>query len=174
MINTLRYTKGLDVYMKRNADRADTRPPEIASRARWMSILARATRADLEDAWTALPERPSYELLRRPEIGLAMVRGRAGGTGNPFNLGEMTITRCAVRLSDGTVGHCYAAGRDKKKAEFAAVFDALLQGSLRLRLESELIAPLKRRQAADRALASRKAAATKVEFFTMVRGDNPR
>jgi alpha-D-ribose 1-methylphosphonate 5-triphosphate synthase subunit PhnG len=149
-------------------------PAGQKARARWMSILARATRGELEQAWAGLSDRPAYELLRRPEIGLAMVRGRAGGTGNPFNFGEMTVTRCAIRLPDGTTGHCYAAGRDGRKAELAALFDALLQGPSRSRLEAELIAPLSRRQAADRSQASRKAAATKVEFFTMVRGDNPK
>lgn len=150
------------------------RPAGTASRARWMSILARATREELEKAWATLPNRPAYEMLRRPEIGLAMVRGRAGGTGNPFNFGEMTVTRCAVRLGDGTTGHCYAAGRDGRKAELAALFDALLQNAANAQLETDVIAPLARRQADDRAEASRKAAATKVEFFTMVRGDNPK
>ena len=147
---------------------------DTAPRARWMGILARATRQELENALATLPQLPAYELLRRPEIGLAMVRGRAGGTGNPFNFGEMTVTRCAVRLPDGTTGHCYAAGRDGRKAELAALFDALLQGASRPQLEAEIITPLARRQADDRSEASRKAAATKVEFFTMVRGDNPK
>lgn len=144
-----------------------------APRARWMGILARASREELEAAWSGLAEQPDYEMLRRPELGLVMVRGRAGGTGNPFNFGEMSVTRCAVRLADGTTGHCYAAGRDRRKAELAALFDALLQAGDRNRLEAEIITPLARRQAADRALVSRKAAATKVEFFTLVRGDNP-
>jgi len=143
-----------------------------ASRARWMRVLARATREELEAAWANLAEPPEYEMLRRPEIGLVMVRGRAGGTGNPFNFGEMTVTRCAVRLSDGTTGHCYAAGRDRRKVELAAVFDALLQSGNRS-LDANVVGPLSLRQAAERALVSRKAAATKVEFFTMVRGDNP-
>jgi len=147
---------------------------QVAARQRWMAILARATRDELEAAYAGLPQRPAYELLRRPEIGLAMVRGRAGGTGNPFNLGEMTVTRCAVRLADGTTGHCYAAGRDPRKVELAAVFDALLQGADAAGLEAGVIAPLAARQAADRERASRKAAATKVEFFTMVRGENPK
>jgi alpha-D-ribose 1-methylphosphonate 5-triphosphate synthase subunit PhnG len=144
-----------------------------APRAQWMGVLARATRAELETAWANLSERPQYEVLRRPEIGLVMVRGRAGGTGNPFNFGEMTVTRCAVRLSDGTTGHCYAAGRDGRKAELAALFDALLQSVDGARLQASVISPLARRQRADRELVSRKAAATKVEFFTMIRGDNP-
>ncbi|MEX2482588.1 MAG: phosphonate C-P lyase system protein PhnG [Gammaproteobacteria bacterium] len=150
-----------------------TKPGPNAPRAKWMSILARATREELEAAWGALGVGPEYEMLRRPEIGLVMVRGRAGGTGSPFNFGEMTVTRCAVRLSDGTTGHCYAAGRDGRKAELAAIFDALLQSGDGTWLQANVISPLARRQAADRELTSCKAAATKVEFFTMIRGDNP-
>ena len=138
-----------------------------------MGILARAAVGELEAAWERLEGRPRYEMLRPPEIGLVMVRGRAGGTGNPFNFGEMTVTRCAVRLADGTAGHSYAAGRDKRKAELAAAFDALMQTDQGGQIEQDVIAPIARRQATDRASASRKAAATKVEFFTMVRGDNP-
>ncbi|GLQ55262.1 phosphonate C-P lyase system protein PhnG [Devosia nitrariae] len=149
-------------------------PEPQAARARWMGILARATRAELESAWKAIVEPPAYEFLRRPETGLAMVRGRAGGTGNPFNLGEVTVTRCAVRLADGTAGTSYAAGRDQRKAELAAIFDALMQTGERLRIEGSVIAPIARRQQTDRDLKSRKAAATKVDFFTMVRGDNPK
>jgi alpha-D-ribose 1-methylphosphonate 5-triphosphate synthase subunit PhnG len=145
-----------------------------APRAHWMGVLARATRAELEGAWSDLSARPEYELLRRPEIGLVMVQGRAGGTGNPFNFGEMTVTRCAVRLADGTTGHSYAAGRDGRKAELAALLDALLQGAEHDRLQQSVVAPLAQRQADARSLASRKAAATKVEFFTMVRGANPK
>ena len=65
--------------------------------------------------------------MRGPETGLVMVRGRAGGSGSPFNLGEMTVTRCTVQLGSGTAGHAYIAGRDERQAELAAVADALLQ-----------------------------------------------
>lgn len=154
--------------------RTEAKADSNAPRARWIGVLARATLEELETAWQALVDRPHYEMLRPPEIGLVMVRGRAGGTGNPFNFGEMTVTRCAVRLPDGTTGHSYAAGRDRRKAELAALFDALLQSDDSALLEAAVIAPVAHRQAAGRELVSRKAAATKVEFFTMVRGDNPR
>ena len=158
-----------------NRERAPGRQGERTDRQHWMSVLARATRTELTAAWDALTERPAYEFLRRPEIGLVMARGRAGGTGQPFNFGELTVTRCAVRLADGTVGHSYAAGRDARKAELAAVIDALLQQpDSQAGLGTQIIAPLERRQSEARALTSRKAAATKVEFFTLVRGDNPK
>lgn len=140
-------------------------------RQRWMSVLAKAGRGELEDAWAGLEAPPAYDLLRRPETGLVMVRGRAGGVGGQFNLGEMTVTRCSVRLADGRVGHSYVGGRDGRKSELAAVFDALLQDEdARPALEESVVAPLADAQARKRDAVRAKAAATRVDFFTMVRG----
>ncbi|MBN9062617.1 MAG: phosphonate C-P lyase system protein PhnG [Rhizobiales bacterium 65-9] len=147
----------------------------IADRRRWMGVLARAGREELEEAWTALPSKPAHRFMRAPEIGLVMVQARAGGSGNPFNLGEMTVTRCALRLDSGVVGFGYVQGRDKRRAELAAAFDALLQTpETRDEVLRGVVEKLAAAQAERRALRSRKAASTKVEFFTMVRGDNPR
>ena len=140
-----------------------------AARQRWMAVLARASgdeiAARLAEATVALPE---YTRLRGPENGLVMVRGRIGGGGGAFNLGEMTVTRCTVRTADGTVGHAYVAGRDQRQAELAAVLDALLQDTNRTGALSEaVIQPLAAAQAARRAATAARAAATKVEFFAM-------
>lgn len=141
-------------------------------RARWMSALAQAEPVAIEAAWEALARRPQYRLLRPPETGLVMVRGRAGGTGSPFNLGEMTVTRCSVELEGGRVGHAYVAGRDRRHAEAAAVFDALLQDEAqRGTLEARVIEPLLRAREARHREARARAATTRVEFFTMVRGE---
>ena len=70
-----------------------------------MSILAKVDRAALESACRALGDLPRAHCLRPPETGLVMVRGRMGGSGGKFNLGEVAVTRCAVRLDGGTVGH---------------------------------------------------------------------
>ena len=110
----------------------------------------------------------AYRRLRGPESGLLMVRGRAGGGGAKFNLGEMTVTRCTVRTEAGQVGHAYVAGRDARQAELAAVFDALLQDPARRdALRAGVIAELAAVQAAARADVAQKAAATKVQFFAM-------
>lgn len=147
----------------------------MISRADWIGVLSRALPADLERMAAPLVADVAYELLRPAETGLAMVRGRAGGTGSVFNLGEMTLTRCSVRLDHGVVGHGFAQGRSRRQAEYAAVLDALLQDeSIRDRLAGQVIAPLQALEAERRELRSRKAAATKVEFFTMVRGENAR
>ncbi|MGK7866568.1 phosphonate C-P lyase system protein PhnG [Falsiroseomonas sp. E2-1-a20] len=139
-----------------------------AERRRWMSILARADATEIVARLEAMPPAPPHRRLRGPETGLVMVRGRAGGDGAPFNLGEMTVTRCAVRLEDGTVGHGYVAGRDVQQAELAALLDALMQDAARRpALEAAVIAPLEAAQAERRAGRARRAAATRVEFFTM-------
>jgi len=137
-------------------------------RRRWMGVLARAGAEEIERHLADLPPAPAHTRLRGPETGLVMVRGRAGGDGAPFNLGEMTVTRCAVRLPDGRIGHAYVAGRDERQAELAALVDALmLDEGARPGVEAAVIAPLAEAQAARRDAEARRAAATRVQFFTM-------
>jgi len=147
-------------------------PAESEARRRWMGVLGRASGDDLERAWRSLADKPAYVAVRAPETGMVMVRGRAGGTGAPFCLGEMTVTRCAVETADGRVGVSYLAGRDPRRAEIAAALDALLQDpARRATLLREVIDPLAAGQADARRARRAKVAATKVDFFTMVRGD---
>jgi alpha-D-ribose 1-methylphosphonate 5-triphosphate synthase subunit PhnG len=145
---------------------------EVDRRRRWMSVLATAAPDSLEAFRERLDPRPAYDFLRGPETGLVMVRGRAGGTGMRFNLGEIPVTRCSVRLDDGTVGHAYVGGRDARHAELAALFDALLQNDgRRADIEARLIEPLAAFRQARRQAAAARSAPTRVEFFTMVRGE---
>lgn len=133
-----------------------------------MSVLARATAAEIEGGLTRHGPLPAWTLIRGPEAGLTMVRGRIGGAGGAFNLGEMTVTRCTVRLDDGTAGHAYVAGRDERQAELAAVADALLQTpSHAAGLLENLIRPLSEAQTETRRIRAEKAAATRVDFFAM-------
>ncbi len=144
----------------------------IAQRQRWMGILARADVDALERGLAELPSPARYEMLRAPETGLVMMRGRAGGDGAAFNLGEITVTRCVVKPADGPLGFGYVAGRDRRHAELAAVFDGLLQQeTLRDALLASLIEPLARTQARARQERWSEAAATRVDFFTVVRGE---
>lgn len=142
--------------------------PFLARKA-WMATLAKAPPARLA---SLLPDLPPHDTLRAPEVGAVMVQGRTGATGAPFNLGEMTVTRTSVRLACGTVGHAWVQGRDKAHARRAAVADALLQTPAADEVRARIIAPLQAEAAALKASRAAKAAATKVEFFTMVRGDN--
>jgi alpha-D-ribose 1-methylphosphonate 5-triphosphate synthase subunit PhnG len=144
--------------------------PPLKQRQHWMSVLAKAPLPALEAACQALGELPRTQWLRQPETGLVMVRARAGGSGAKFNLGEVPVTRCAVRLDSGTVGMAWVQGRDAQHAALAARLDALLQEPRHHRaILQQVIEPLAAQQAAQRDLAARKAAATKVEFYTLAR-----
>ncbi|MCE8544940.1 phosphonate C-P lyase system protein PhnG [Ruegeria pomeroyi] len=145
---------------------------DTAARQGWMGLLARAPEAALMALWDRVEERPAYDWLRPPETGGVMVRGRAGGTGAPFNLGEMTVTRCALALSDGTVGHAYVQGRSRAKAEAAALIDALMQTKAADRIRARVLNPLAAQMAERAESRAARAAATKVEFFTLVRGED--
>lgn len=135
----------------------------------WMGLLARAKPARLA---TLLPNLPPHHMLRGPEVGAVMVQGRIGGTGQPFNLGEMTVTRCSVRIASGQVGHAHVQGRDKAHATRAAVVDALMQTDGAAAFRDQVLTQLTAEETAARALRASKAAATKVEFFTLVRGED--
>ena len=141
------------------------------NRRGWMSLLATASSQALAEGLSDLGALPSYDMLRRPEIGGVMVRGRMGGTGGQFNLGEMTVTRCSLRLESGVVGHAYVQGRNRDHAERAALVDALMQTAQADEVRVKVLAPLSESRSAERATRARKAAATKVDFFTMVRGE---
>lgn len=144
---------------------------ELAARQHWMGILARADGNQLRNLSSSISPLPNGAAVRGPEIGTVMIEGRAGGTGERFNLGDATVTRCVVQVG-AYLGFSYALGRDRGKAQLAAEIDALLQdGAWHDRVMTAVIAPLERAQREARALVSRKAAATKVEFFTLIRGD---
>lgn len=136
-----------------------------------MAVLARADRAEILTLLNAIQPVPAVTLLKAPETGTVMVEGRAGGAGSRFNLGEATVTRCVVRLEGGEIGFSYALGRDREKARLAAIVDALLQQATASSGLQDGIMALAERQQTAKEQASRKAAATKVEFFTLVRGE---
>ena len=140
-----------------------------------MATLAKTHIELLENVVENLGELPNYYHLRPPEIGLVMVRGRAGGTGQQFNLGEMTVTRCVVRLdtpAESSVGFGYVAGRSRRHAELAAVCDALMQlRSWHDKVQTSVIEPLQAEAVRSRDLQQRQTAATKVNFLTLVRGE---
>lgn len=143
---------------------------DTASRAGWMGLLARARPEALDAAFGNLGRLPAYRVIRQPQIGLVMARGRAGATGQPFNLGEVSATRCSVEIEGGPTGHAYVLGRDRRQALQAAVCDALMQTAQGETVRAVVLAPLAEAEAGRRAAQARKAAATRVEFFTLVRG----
>ena len=143
-------------------------------RSRWISSLSLAKTDRLEACWKGLAPKPQFRWLRPAESGLVMLRGRAGGNGQAFNLGEMTATRAAVVIEGETAitGFGYVAGRDTRHAELAALFDALLQDPARHPvLWRDLIEPIEAERRTARAQRAAAVAATRVDFTTMVRGD---
>ncbi len=139
-------------------------------RQRWLSLLAKAPAERLEALWAEVGPVPAYSLLRRPEIGLVMVKGRISGSGAPFCAGEMTVTRAAVRLDTGEIGHGYVGGRHLRQAEIVAAIDALGQKpDWQKPLEDKVVALLAHEAEGRRQLVKARAAATKVDFFTVAR-----
>ena len=146
---------------------------EQSSRKHLMRVCSAATKAELLQAVEPLIETKTITVLRAPETGLAMVRGRAGGTGSAFNLGEATVTRATVRLSSGETGHSYLLGRVPARAHLSAIVDALGQRSeARAALEATLVVPVEKRLMKERATHRAETDRTKVDFFTLVRGED--
>lgn len=148
-----------------------TDPDNTSNRSAAMGLLARAQPDRLAALCAALGAEPAHEWLRPPQIGTVMVQGRIGGTGAPFNLGEMTVTRCVLRLATGEVGHANVQGRDHAHARRAALVDALWQTDPAA-IETAVLAPLREAENHRRQERAAKAAATRVEFFTLVRGED--
>jgi len=151
-----------------------TAAPEAASEARRraLGILARAGVEALEARVQAFGAVPVFAWLRRPETGTVMLRGRIAGDGAPFNLGETSLTRCTLRTEDGAVGVGLVQGCSKRHAELVALCDALLQRSESMeRVRDLVLRPLAEEEAGRHAHRAAQVAASKVDFFTLVRGD---
>lgn len=143
------------------------------ARQYWMSVLAHSQPEELDQHWLALKLTTDYQVLRAPEFGLARVQARIGGRGNRFVMGDVTLTRAVIRLADGTCGYSYITGRDKAHAERCALLDALLQqAAQRPLLLEKVITPLAASREERLRLRAHEIASTKVDFFTLVRGDN--
>ena len=145
----------------------DTDPRRLA-----LNALAAADPDALSAAWTNWADKPAFKPVRGPETGLVMVRGRVGGGGDPFNLGEATVSRATVRLASGEIGHGQLLGNDREKARLAAIFDALHQRPEHRSIVDQLIDAVESRIHAEDRKHAEQTAATRVDFFTMVRGDN--
>lgn len=146
-------------------------PPDPA-RKKAMGLFARATLDELTAAWEALADKPEVHPVRGPETGLVMVRGRIGGGGDPFNFGETTVSRATIRLSTGEIGHGQMLGTDRQRARLAAIFDALSQRDGDKASVEALLGRVAERLAQEERRKAEETAATRVDFFTMVRGDD--
>ena len=162
-----------------DAQRINARPdasldtPSVTARQALMRVCAEATEAELVAALEHLEPTPVATDIRPTESGLVMLRGRIGGSGAPFNVGEATVTRAVVRLATGETGFSYLLGRSKARARLAAIIDGAGQNpTYRTAIEQHLVGPVTSRLANERRVAREEAAATRVEFFTLVRGED--
>ena len=138
-----------------------------------MTVLASSSAGEIERHIRAIDPLPTHDDIRAAESGLVMLRGRIGGDGAPFNFGEATVTRAAVRLQTRETGYSYVLGRDPAKARLVALCDALVQhDAYRERIEQHVVAPIRERLRAEREAKAEQIAATKVDFFTLVRGED--
>src|SRR5262245_18452887 len=144
----------------------------LAARRALMALCAGASRGELEEALNHTGYLGGIDDLRPPETGLVMVRGRIGGEGAPFNLGEATVSRAAVRVDSGATGFAYHLGRDQAKARLAAILDALAQSPDHRSNVEAAVADIHARREAASQKAHRRTAATRVNFFTLVRGED--
>ncbi|MBL1241203.1 MAG: phosphonate C-P lyase system protein PhnG [OCS116 cluster bacterium] len=143
------------------------------NRQDWMAVLAKANWTDLALLWDDFGDKPNYKTLRKPETGLIMLRARTGATGAKFNMGEATVTRASVISDHNHQGHAYILGRNTLHAEVAAEVDAALQDdACQQQILTRIIAPLKAAALDKKQKIQQKTAATKVDFFTLVRGED--
>lgn len=145
-----------------------------ADRQAFMRVYTQATDSDLAKTVNQFGAEAQATDIRAPETGLIMLRGRIGGGGAPFNVGEATVTRAVVQLKSGELGYGFLLGRSADKARLAAILDALAQSSVDARnvIKTVLVAPVTERVAREQAAARSKTAATRVDFFTLVRGED--
>jgi alpha-D-ribose 1-methylphosphonate 5-triphosphate synthase subunit PhnG len=140
-----------------------------------MRICAYAHDAELERAVDEFGAGLQIDEIRAPQTGLVMLKGRIGGTGSAFNAGEATVTRAVISIRGCATGYSWMLGRSAKRARLAAIVDALGQNSANLvTLNRVLVEPVSRRLAQAAALNAEQVAATRVDFFTLVRGEDER
>ncbi|MCY0095605.1 phosphonate C-P lyase system protein PhnG [Hoeflea ulvae] len=150
-----------------------TETADVAARKRRLSVLAKAPSRELLGLWKQTGLDPAVDVLRGPESGLVALQGQIGGSGQPFHVGEMSATRVTVRIEGGQVGHAMISGRDSRKAQLVAVIDALAQDPAHSEMiERDIIAPLEKLAGEADARLREETAATRVNFFTMVRGED--
>ncbi|OGR22464.1 MAG: phosphonate C-P lyase system protein PhnG [Desulfobacterales bacterium RIFOXYA12_FULL_46_15] len=141
-------------------------------RENWIGLLGSADLADLEAGFEELNGGCDYVCIIGPETGMLMVQAKTDGSGSRFNLGEMTVTKCVLELKGQYLGTGWVMGSDFRHAELAALFDGLLQDpDHHDRLMATLIQRLEEKERVKRDHLLKDVSDTKVEFFTLKRGE---
>ncbi len=142
---------------------------ELPERGRWPVCLASAPREALLDVAESLARRYRARHASLPGAGLALLQVRDAVLGEPFNLGEIPLSKAVVELDgpDGSVvlGGAEVMADDQPLATALAVCDAVLAARLDgleevARLVQEGAAVLEQRQVTRQAMRE----ATRVDF----------
>lgn len=142
-------------------------------RKRRLGLLARAARDEVDGVLAELGiAAADVADLRGPETGLVMLTGRMGGDGARFNLGEATVSRSTVRLASGEVGFGQRLGTDRELARRSAILDAAAATPVGAAIVDRLCDVIEQRLAAEHGRVEAETAATRVDFFTLVRGED--
>lgn len=144
----------------------------MLDRKTWLSLLATSNANVLISLWREMNIERDFTIIRAAEVGSVMVQGRQGGAGSPFHFSEMSVTRCSVKLSTGEIGHGYHQGRSRHAAQIVALADAHAQSEDYAKIEKAIFLPLQYQRQKRRDELAAKAAATKVDFFTLLRGED--
>lgn len=143
---------------------------DLANRQQYLSLISLFNEATLK-AILADVTVPDYQFLKPPTIGSLMLRGKTESVGKQFNLGEATMTQCVLRLTDShTVGYGYVLGRNKEKATLCASIDAMMQENPQALLPK--LTEAQNTLMAERQASQQDVQKTKVNFFTLVRGED--
>jgi alpha-D-ribose 1-methylphosphonate 5-triphosphate synthase subunit PhnG len=145
---------------------------DTKQRQQLLAVLSKCSSKDIKALWQPLNLTPNYQLLKSPEIGMVMVKAKTGGNGSPFNMGEMTVTRTVLRLDSNQMGYGYIAGRDKEKSLLIAMIDACYQvADWQSEINQKVLEPLQAQHNQAYRAHAQQVEKTKVNFFTMVRGE---
>ncbi|MFQ5904751.1 MAG: phosphonate C-P lyase system protein PhnG [Candidatus Binatia bacterium] len=95
-------------------------------RKKRFEILAQADSATLLPIADEILRAIEVDVLKKPETSLVMLRALDSVTGRPFNVGEVFVTECEVRLGNH-VGYSLIMGEEVERALAAAVIDVALE-----------------------------------------------
>lgn len=143
----------------------------VEQRQEWISLLGSADPVWLEKQNTCLNLDLEPVFIVKPETGMIMMQARQDGSGPRFNLGEVTVSRCILKLGT-TMGYSMVMGSNLRHAQLAALFDALLQKPEQgLNLQNNLVPKLRQIRDQKRREYKEDIETSKVEFFTLKRGE---
>ena len=142
----------------------------LETRQAWLRLFALSSDQELENIVRISGLESRCSVIAEPEVGIVTVRSRISGNGAKFNIGDACVTKCEVLLDQQTKGYATVLGGRARRAKLVAILDAAMAAQIGEPLFT-MVQQLAEAQVLRVAHRRFKAAETKVDFFTMVRGD---